>query len=158
MGRQQAERPGRAPHVTVLIQSSSKVLDPAVVVPSPSAPQCRASRSACQSGSIETSPIATGIASGRLHLQRRRSETSHDACAIAWVAMGVLMELGVAHPMPPLNAPTVSGQLQHAFWGCAEAGEKGVQGIRLDEQALQIQLAQQLFEHSPLMVSGGTGR
>ena len=44
-----------------LIQSSSKVLDPAVAVPSPSAPQCRASRSAYQSESIETPPIATGL-------------------------------------------------------------------------------------------------
>ncbi len=30
-----------------------------------------------------------------------------------------------------------------------------MQGIRLDEQALEIQLAQQLFEHSPLMVFPG---
>lgn len=34
-----------------------------------------------------------------------------------------------------------------------------MQGIRLEEQALQIQLAQQLFEHSPFMVfPGGIAR
>jgi len=43
--------------------------------------------------------------------------------------MGVLMELGVANPVPPLNAPTVPGQLQQAFWGCAEAGEKEAFGV-----------------------------
>ena len=43
--------------------------------------------------------------------------------------MGVLMELGVTNPVPPLNAPTVSGQLQQAFWGCADAGEKEGFGV-----------------------------
>ena len=43
--------------------------------------------------------------------------------------MGVLMELGVADPVPPLDAATVSHQLQQAFWACAEAGEKEVFGV-----------------------------
>ncbi len=59
---------------------------------------------------------------GLLRLHRLRSETSHDACAIASVAMGVPMELGVADPVPPLDAPTLSHQLQQSFWACAEAG------------------------------------
>ena len=42
--------------------------------------------------------------------------------------MGVLMELGVADPVPSLQAPTLSHQLQQGFWGCAEAGEKEVFG------------------------------
>ena len=63
---------------------------------------------------------------GRLRLQRHRSETSHDPSAIPSVAMGVLMELGVADPVPTLNAPPVSRQSQQGFWACAEAGEKEV--------------------------------
>ena len=43
-----------------LIQSPSKLLALAVAVPLPSAPLCRASRSACRSGLIETPPVATG--------------------------------------------------------------------------------------------------
>jgi hypothetical protein len=43
--------------------------------------------------------------------------------------MGVLMELGVAEPVPALNAPTVSHQSQQCFWGCAEAGEKEMFGV-----------------------------
>jgi hypothetical protein len=45
--------------------------------------------------------------------------------------MGVLMELGIGNPVPPLNALTASGQLQQAIWGCAEAGEKKVVGIEM---------------------------
>jgi hypothetical protein len=163
--------------------------------------------------------------------------------------MGILMQLGVADPVPTLNSPAVSHMSQQGFWGCAEAGEKevfclewlavaatcchnfndparaeplladvvwrlfgsqgpgdvsamadlvidcqerdlafsleltldlemqrplvgldsqeevgalllellkkrflGVQGVRLDEQALEIQLAKQRFRHSPFMV------
>jgi len=40
--------------------------------------------------------------------------------------MGILMQLGVADPVPTLNAPAVSHQSQQGFWGCAEAGEKEV--------------------------------
>ena len=43
-----------------LIQSPRKLLGLAVAVPLPSAPLCRASRSACRSGLIETPPVATG--------------------------------------------------------------------------------------------------
>jgi hypothetical protein len=42
--------------------------------------------------------------------------------------MGVLIELGVAEPVPTLNAPTVSRQSQQGFRACAEAGEKEVFG------------------------------
>ena len=62
-------------------------------------------------------------------IQRRRSETSHDACAISLVAMGIFMQLGVADPVPTLNAPPVSRQSQQGFWACAEAGEKEVFGV-----------------------------
>ncbi len=61
--------------------------------------------------------------------QGRRLEASRDAFAIASVAMGVLMELGVADPVPPLDAPPVSLQLQQFFWACAVAAEKEVYGV-----------------------------
>ena len=32
------------------------------------------------------------------------------------------MELGVPDPGPALNAPAVAHQLQHGFWGGAQAG------------------------------------
>lgn len=80
-----------------------------------------ASHSAYQSGSIQTPANATDMASGRLRLQRRSSETFHDTSAIPSVAMGVLIELDVAEPVPTLNAPTVSRQLQQGLWACAEA-------------------------------------
>ena len=113
-----------------LILSLRGLLQSAVAMPSLSAPQCRAPRSACWSGSIEAPlPIATGIDSGRLRLQRRCSETSHHTSAIVSVAVGVLMEVGVEDPVPALNVPPVSRQLQEGFWGCAEAGEKEVCGV-----------------------------
>ena len=43
--------------------------------------------------------------------------------------MGILMQLGVADPVPTLNAPAVSHQSQQGFWGCAEAGETEVFGL-----------------------------
>ena len=36
------------------------------------------------------------------------------------------MELGVPDPVPALNAPAVSHQLQQGFWRGAQAGEKQV--------------------------------
>ena len=43
--------------------------------------------------------------------------------------MGILMQLGVADPVPTLNAPAVSHPSQQGFWGCAEAGETEVFGL-----------------------------
>ncbi|QPN59765.1 hypothetical protein H8F24_17770 [Synechococcus sp. CBW1002] len=40
------------------------------------------------------------------------------------------MELGVTDPVPALNAPAVSHQLQQGFWGCAQAGEKQMRGMK----------------------------
>ncbi len=39
------------------------------------------------------------------------------------------MELGVANPVPALNAPAVSHQLQQGFWGGPQAGEESVRGF-----------------------------
>lgn len=40
--------------------------------------------------------------------------------------VGVLMELGVAEPVPAYNAPAVANQLQQRLWCGAQAGEKEV--------------------------------
>jgi len=38
--------------------------------------------------------------------------------------MAVLMELGVADPVPAFNAPAVANQTQQRIWGGAQAGEE----------------------------------
>ena len=55
-----------------------------------------------------------------------RTQRGHRSCAIAPVAVGVLMELGVAEPVPALNAPAVPHQLQQRFWRGAQTGEEQV--------------------------------
>jgi hypothetical protein len=40
------------------------------------------------------------------------------------------MELGVADPVPPLDAPAVSHLLQQCFWGGAHAGEEQMGGVK----------------------------
>jgi hypothetical protein len=55
-----------------------------------------------------------------------RSQAGHHPCAIAAVAVGILVELGVTDPVPALNAPAVPHQLQQCLWGGAHAGEKQV--------------------------------
>ena len=52
------------------------------------------------------------------------AQRGHRAGAIAPGAMGVLLELGVADPMPALDAPAVTHQLQQGLWGGAQGGEK----------------------------------
>ena len=61
-----------------------------------------------------------------------RAQRGHRAGAIAPEAMGVLVELGVADPMPALDAPELTHQLQQGFWGGAQAGvaPKGGPGER----------------------------
>jgi hypothetical protein len=54
------------------------------------------------------------------------AQRGHHAGAIAPVAVGVLMELGVADPVPTLNAPAVSHQLQQGCCCGAQACEKQV--------------------------------
>jgi len=44
--------------------------------------------------------------------------------AISPVTVNVLVELGIADPMPYLNTPTVAHQLQQGFWRVAQAGQK----------------------------------
>ena len=57
-------------------------------------------------------------------VQRRGAQCGHRPSAVAAVAVGVLVELGVANPVPALNAPAVAHQLQQGFWGGAQAGEE----------------------------------
>ena len=59
-----------------------------------------------------------------------RSQRGHCSGAIAPVAMGVLVELCVADPVPAFNTPAVPHQLQQSFWGRAQAGEKHMGGLK----------------------------
>ena len=43
--------------------------------------------------------------------------------------MLVLVELGVADPVPAFNAPALPDQLQQGFWGGAQAGEEQMPGL-----------------------------
>ena len=58
------------------------------------------------------------------------SQAGQRTSAIAPVAVGVLVELGVTDPVPALNAPAVPHQFQQSFWGGAQAGEKQVGGLK----------------------------
>ena len=55
-------------------------------------------------------------------IQGCRPQRGQRTGAVAPVAMGVLMELGLADPVPALNAPAVPHQTQQGFWGGAQAG------------------------------------
>jgi hypothetical protein len=70
------------------------------------------------------------MASGRLRLQSSGSQRGHHSGAIAPVAVGVLMKLGVTNPMQAFNAPAVSHQLQRRLWCGAQAGEKQMDGLK----------------------------
>lgn len=63
-------------------------------------------------------------------VQRGGAQRGHHAGTVAPVAVGVLMELGVADPVPALKAPSVSHQLQQGFWGGAQARQKQVSGLK----------------------------
>lgn len=51
--------------------------------------------------------------------ERCCSKCGNSAGAIAPVAVGVIMELGVLNRVPTLNAPAISYKLQQGFWGGA---------------------------------------
>ena len=53
-----------------------------------------------------------------------RSQRGQRSGAIAVVTLGVLMELGVADPLPALDAPAVANQLQQRSWGDSQAAEE----------------------------------
>ena len=61
------------------------------------------------------------------------------AGAIAPIAVAVLMELGVPNPVPALDTPAVSHQLQQGFWGGAQAGvaPRGAPGEPLEVGGLK---------------------
>ena len=63
-------------------------------------------------------------------IQGGGAQRGDHAGAIAPVTVGVLMELGVADPVPPLNAPAFPHQLQQRFWRGAEARQKQMAGLK----------------------------
>ena len=50
-------------------------------------------------------------------VERCGSQYGHRPSAVTSVAVVVFMELGVPDPVPALNAPAISYQLQQRFWG-----------------------------------------
>ena len=61
-------------------------------------------------------------------VERCGSQCGYRPGAITSVAVSVFMELGVTDPVPALNAPAISYQLQQGFWGGAQAREKQMSG------------------------------
>ncbi len=53
-------------------------------------------------------------------------QRGHSTSPIAAEAVRVLVELGVADPVPALNASTVPHQLKQGFWCGAQTGEEQV--------------------------------
>ena len=76
----------------------------------------------------------------------RCAQRAHRAGAIAPVAVGVLMELGVPNPVPALNAPESSYQLQQCFWGGVLARKKQMSGLKAAVTELQPQTLQRRVE------------
>ena len=72
---------------------------------------------------------------------------------MAAISVRVLVELGVANPVPALNAPAVPQQLQHCFWGGAQAGEE--QALRL--KGLAVAAAGGRLLHDPAGADPGLG-
>ena len=54
------------------------------------------------------------------------AQRGQHRCTGAAVAVVILMELGVAEPVPAFNAPAVPHQFQQGFWRGAQAGEEEV--------------------------------
>jgi len=63
-------------------------------------------------------------------VERCSSQRGDSTSPIAAEAVRVLVELGVADPVPALNAPTVPHYLQQCFWGGAQSGEEQMGGVK----------------------------
>ena len=59
-------------------------------------------------------------------VQGQSAQRGQHRCTGAAIAVVILMELGVAEPVPAFNAPTVPHQFQQGFWSGAQAGEEEV--------------------------------
>jgi len=59
-------------------------------------------------------------------VQGQSAQRGQHRCTGAAIAVVILMELGVAEPVPAFNAPAVPHQLQQGFWRGAQAGVKEV--------------------------------
>ncbi len=58
------------------------------------------------------------------------AQRGHHAGTVAAVAVLVLVELGIADPVPAFQAPTLSQQLQQCFWCGAQARQEEVGGLK----------------------------
>lgn len=81
--------------------------------------------------------LADGIESSKAQkIQGCGPHRGQDTGAIAAVAVFVLVELGVADPVPAFNAPALPDQAQQGFWGGAQAGKEQMPRFeRLDATA-----------------------
>jgi hypothetical protein len=61
-------------------------------------------------------------------VQRCGSQRCHHSGAITAVTVIVFPQLGVADPVPALQAPALSHQTQQRIWGGAQAGDEPVRG------------------------------
>ena len=59
-------------------------------------------------------------------VQGQGAQRGQHRCTGTAIAVVILMELGVAEPVPAFNAPAVPHQLQQRFWRGAQAGEEEV--------------------------------
>ena len=67
------------------------------------------------------------------------SQRGHGSRTIAAVTVGIHVQLGVSDPVPALDAPAVSNQMQQGFWGGAQAGEnRGVAQGRLKDASSRL--------------------
>jgi len=59
-------------------------------------------------------------------VERFGSQRGHHSGAVAPLAVGILIGLAIADPVPTFNSPAVANQLQQHLWGGAQAGEEQV--------------------------------
>ena len=58
------------------------------------------------------------------------AQCGHHSGAIAAIPVRILVQLGVADPVPALNAPAVANQLQQRFWRGSQAGKEQMLGVK----------------------------
>ena len=73
---------------------------------------------ACRPSRIEGNPA-----------KRCGPQSCHHTGAVTAVAVVVLSQLGVSDPMPALQAPALSHQLQEGFWAGAQARDQPLRGL-----------------------------
>lgn len=84
-------------------------------------------------------------------VQSRGSQHGYCFGAIAPVAMGFVVDLGVAEEVPAFNASAGAHQFEQGFWRCPQAGEDQVGRLKL----LAITSARGSDFHAPARADPG---